>query len=156
MQDIDENLNKTINNQTNNKRAGISNTKYQNQVAWRRNKVKELLARGYTQYEISRELHMSQPTISRDIHYLEKGFARSTKNYGQRLFSNFESTMMGYDEIIKKLWSIIDSKRTDDKERIKAITLIAQYYRQRMELIRSEPELILNKNRMKELQIFNT
>lgn len=52
---------------------------------------------------------------------------------------------MGYDELIKKLWTIIDSKRTDEKERIKAITLLAQYYRQRLELIRSEPELILNK-----------
>jgi DNA-binding NarL/FixJ family response regulator len=82
LQDIDENLNKTINNnQTNNKRAGISNTKYQNQVAWRRNKVKELLARGYTQYEISRELHMSQPTISRDIHYLEKHLLKKLEAY---------------------------------------------------------------------------
>ena len=63
--------------------------------------------------------------------------------------------MIGYDELIKKLWTIIDSKRTDDKEKIKAITLLAQYYRQRLELIRSEPELILNKNRMSELQRFN-
>ena len=47
-------------------------------------------------------------------------------------------------------------QNTDDKERIKAITLIAQYYRQRMELIKSEPELVVNKQRMKELQIFNT
>ena len=57
---------------------------------------------------------------------------------------------------IKKLWSIIDSKNTEDKERIKAITLIAQYYRERMELIKLEPELLVNKQRMKELQIFNT
>ncbi len=118
-------------------------------------KVKELITRGYTQFEISRELHSSQPTISRDIHNLEKGFAKSPKNYGKRLFSTFEFTMMGYDEIIKKLWSIIDSKNTDDKERIKAITLIGQYYRQRMELIKSEPELLVNKERMSELQIFN-
>jgi predicted transcriptional regulator len=143
------------NNQTNNKRAGITNTKYQNQVAWRRNKVKELITRGYTQFEISRELHMSKPTISRDIAYLEKELSKSRKNYSKRLYSTFESTMMGYDELIKKLWTIIDSKRTNDKERIKAITLLAQYYRQRLELIRSEPELILNKNRMSELQIFN-
>jgi predicted transcriptional regulator len=157
LQDIDENLDKMINiNQSSNKRAGISNTKYQNQIAWRRNKVKELITRGYTQFEISRELHISQPTISRDIRYLEKGFAKSPKNYAKRLFSTFESTMMGYDEMIKKLWSIIDSKHTDDKERIKAITLIAQYYRERMDLIRSEPELLVNKHRMKELQIFNT
>lgn len=156
MQDINEKSDKMINiNHSTNKRAGISTTKYQNQIAWRRNKVKELLTRGYTQFEISRELRISQPTISRDISYLEKGFAKSPKNYSKRLYSTFESTMMGYDELIKKLWAIIDSKRTDDKERIKAITLLAQYYRQRLELIRSEPELILNKNRMSELQVFN-
>ena len=101
------------------------------------------------------QLDMSQPTISRDIHYLEKDLARSTKNYGQRLFSTFASTMMGYDDIIKKLWSIIDSKRTDDKERIQSNTLIALYYRQRIELIRSEPELLENKHYIKELQILN-
>lgn len=155
MLDINENLGDFDNNQSNNKRAGLSATKYQNQIAWRRNKVKELITRGYTQFEISRELHISQPTISRDINYLEKGFAKSPKNYSKRLYSTFESTMMGYDELIKKLWSIIDSKNTDDKEKIKAITLLAQYYRQRLELIRKEPELILNKNRMSELQIFN-
>jgi len=99
---------------------------------------------------------MSQPTISRDIHYLEKGQTKSKKSYGQRLFLTYESTMMGYDEMIKMLWSIVDSKKTDNKERINAITLIAQYYRQRMELIRLEPELLINKHYMKELQIFNT
>lgn len=142
-------------NQSNNKRSGVSSIKYQNQIAWRRNKVKELITRGYAQFEISRELHMSQPTISRDIHYLEKELSKSRKNYGQRLFSTYEATLLGYDEMIKKLWSIIDSKNTDDKERIKAITLIAQYYRERMELIKSEPDLLSNKKYMEKLQIFN-
>ena len=63
--------------------------------------------------------------------------------------------LLGYDEIIKKLWSIIDSKKTDDKERIKVINLIVQYYRQRMELIKSEPDLLSNKKYMERLQIFN-
>ena len=57
--------------------------------------------------------------------------------------------MMGYDEIIRKLCKILDYKRTYDKERIKAITLITRYYRQRMELIRSEPELRVNNQCMK-------
>ena len=57
--------------------------------------------------------------------------------------------------MIKKLWSIVYSKNTDDKDRIKAITLLAQYYRQRMELIKSEPDLLSNKNYMDNLQIFN-
>jgi predicted transcriptional regulator len=129
--------------------------KNQNLIAWRRNKVKELITRGYTQFEISRELHMSQPTISRDINYLEKELSKSRKNYGQRLFSTYESTLMGYDEMIKKIWSIIDSKNTEDKDRIKAITLTAQYYRERMELIKSEPDLLSNKKYMEKLQIFN-
>jgi predicted transcriptional regulator len=37
---------------------------------WRRNKVRELLIRGYSQYEISNTLHISQPTISRDIDFI--------------------------------------------------------------------------------------
>jgi len=57
--------------------------------------------------------------------------------------------------MIKKLWSIVYSKNTDDKDRIKAITLLAQYYRQRMELIKSEPDLLSNKNYMDNLQIVN-
>jgi hypothetical protein len=51
--------------------------------------------------------------------------------------------------------AIIDSKNTEDKDRIKAITLIAQYYRERMELIKSEPDLLSNKKYMEKLQIFN-
>lgn len=55
---------------------------------------------------------------------------------------------MGYDELVRKLGSIIDSKRTDDKEKIKVIPLFVQYYKQRLELIRLELELFLNKSRM--------
>jgi Trp operon repressor len=39
------------------------------QIDWRRNKVRDLLIRGYSQYEISNNLHLSQPTISRDIDF---------------------------------------------------------------------------------------
>ena len=56
--------------------------------------------------------------------------------------------MLGLDETIKKLWGTIDSPRTDAKERIKAITLIRQCYKDRLELIRSEPSLIQEKKRM--------
>jgi hypothetical protein len=46
------------------------------------------------------------------------------------------------DEIIKKLWTIADSPKTNNKEKIKAIVLIGQYYRERLQLIRHEPGLI--------------
>ena len=53
--------------------------------------------------------------------------------------------MLGLDETIKKLWITIDSPRTDAKERIKAITLLKECYKERLELIRSEPSLIKQK-----------
>ena len=60
----------TIPNSSENARSGITLTKYRNQIAWRRSKVKELLTRGYVQYEIANLLYISQPTISRDISYI--------------------------------------------------------------------------------------
>jgi len=53
-----------------NPRAEITHKKYQKQIDWRRNKVRELLIRGYSQYEISNTLHISQPTIYRDIDFI--------------------------------------------------------------------------------------
>ena len=62
------------------RRAGVTLSKYRNQVAWRRNKVKELLARGYRQYDIANTLHISQPTVSRDIHYIQIEMRKSAEN----------------------------------------------------------------------------
>jgi hypothetical protein len=50
--------------------------------------------------------------------------------------------------MIKKLWTIADSPKTGSKEKIKAIVLIGQYNRERLELVRSEPRLIENKKWM--------
>jgi hypothetical protein len=62
--------------------------------------------------------------------------------------------MLGLDETVKKLWAIIDSPRIDGKERIKAITLIRECYKDRLELIRSEPSLIKQKKYMDSTKLF--
>jgi predicted transcriptional regulator len=123
-------------------RAGVTLSKYRNQVAWRRNKVKELLARGYRQYDIANTLHISQPTISRDIHYIQKEIRKSAENYDKHRFEVYRNNLIGLDEMIKKLWTIADSPKTGSKEKIKAIVLIGEYYRERLRLIRDEPGLI--------------
>jgi predicted transcriptional regulator len=123
-------------------RAGVTLSKYRNQIAWRRNKVKELLARGYHQHEIASTLHISQPTISRDIHYIQTEMRKSAENYGRHRFEVYRNNLLGLDEMIKKLWTIADSPKTDSKEKLKAIVWIGEYYRERLELIRLEPRLI--------------
>jgi predicted transcriptional regulator len=111
-------------------RAGVTLTKYRNQMAWRRNKVRELLARGYHQYDIANNLRISQPTISRDIHYIQKQMRKNAENYDKHKFEVYRNNLLGLDEMIKKLWTIADSPKTGSKEKIKAIVLIGEYYRE--------------------------
>jgi DNA-binding NarL/FixJ family response regulator len=74
-------------------RAGKTLNKYRNQMVWRRNKVRELLTRGYSQYEIATTLRISQPTISRDIHYIQKELHKSKENYGERLLEVYQNSL---------------------------------------------------------------
>jgi hypothetical protein len=67
---------------------------------------------------------------------------KSEENYDKHRFEVYRNNLLGLDEIIKKLWTIADSPRTDSKEKIKAIVLIGEYYRERLQLIRNEPNLI--------------
>jgi hypothetical protein len=52
--------------------------------------------------------------------------------------------LLGFDEVIKKLWAIIDSskKLMRKREKMKAINLIMQCYKEKFEMIQLEPDLI--------------
>ena len=137
-----------VQDNTVNPRSSVTLKKYRSQIAWRRSKVKELLTRNYAQYEIANILHISQPTISRDIKYIQKEIKKTTENYGEHLFETYRNTLLGVDEALKKLWTIVDSPKTEAKEKVKVITLIKEYYRERLDLLRSEPSLVQHKQTM--------
>jgi hypothetical protein len=67
---------------------------------------------------------------------------KTAENYDKHRFEVYRNNLLGLDEMIKKLWTIADSPRTDSKEKIKAIVLIGEYFRERLQLIRHEPGLI--------------
>jgi hypothetical protein len=54
--------------------------------------------------------------------------------------------------MIKKLWTVADSPKTGSKEKLKAIVLIGEYYRERLQLIRSEPGLIEQVKRIERMK----
>jgi hypothetical protein len=66
---------------------------------------------------------------------------KCAENYDKHRFEVYRNNLLGLDERIKKLWAVADSPRTDSIEKIKAIVLIGQYYRERFQLIRYEPGL---------------
>ena len=82
---------------TKNPRAEITHKKYRKQIDWRRNKVRELLIRGYSQYEMSNTLHLSQPTVSRDIHFIrnQNSSASKRKNLAYRYYYEQQNCLDG-------------------------------------------------------------
>jgi predicted transcriptional regulator len=108
---------------TKNPRAEITH-KYRQQIDWRRNKVRELLIRGYSQYEISNTLHTSQPTISRDIDFIRKqnSSAAKRKNLAHRYYNEQQNALDGVAELMKNFWLIIDNPKIEVKERMKAMS----------------------------------
>jgi len=104
--------------------AGTTMKKYKKQMDWRRNKVRELFSRGYSQFEISNMLHISQSTISRDINYIQNKTNKKDIDPDDQLYEEYEKMDLIFDESIKELWKIIDSSKTSSKEKTKSIGLI--------------------------------
>jgi predicted transcriptional regulator len=108
------------------------------QIEWRRNKVRQLLLRGNTQSEISRILHISQPTISRDIDYIRSKYIINSKNTYRRLSEEYINISLGIDEMIKNSWKIVDDNRTNVKSRLKAMTVLKECYKYKTEMLGTE------------------
>ena len=102
--------------------------------------MRELLIRGYSQYEISNSLHISQPTISRDIGFIrnQNSSAAKRKNLAYRYYYEQRNRLDGVQELMKNLWLIIDNPKIEVKEQMKAMNLIMQCYYMRFKLVDSE------------------
>jgi predicted transcriptional regulator len=111
------------------------------QIEWRRNKVRQLLLRGNTQSEISRTLDISQPTISRDIDYIHSKYITNSKNTIKRLSDEYINISLGIDEMIKNSWKIVDDNRTNVRSRLKAMAVIKECYKYKMEMLGTERTL---------------
>jgi hypothetical protein len=86
------------------------------------------------------------------MHYIQKEIRKNTQNYGEHLYEVYRNNLLGLDEMIKKQWAIADSPKTDSKEKIKALVLIGEYYRERSELIRYEPDLVKEMKRAERMK----
>ena len=77
------------------------------QLGWRRNKVSELLVKGYSQYDIADVLKVSQPTINNDVKFLrEQARLNLQTHLNDRLPGEFENCMSGINRILKMAWDI--------------------------------------------------
>jgi hypothetical protein len=122
-----------------NPRVNLTAKKYRKQINWRRMKVRELCIRGYSQFEISSTLHVSQPSVSGDLQFVRnQAITSNRKELGKRLFFEQLNTLDGVGELMKNLWRIIDDPRVQVKERTKAMKLVLECYDLRFQLIDSQ------------------
>ena len=56
-----------------------TNTKKQQQIEWRRNKINELSIKGFSQSNIVRMLDIDKSVVSRDIEYLRQHASETNK-----------------------------------------------------------------------------
>ena len=85
-------------------------------------------------------MHLSQPTISRDIDFIRKQntSAEKRKNLPYRYYFEQQNALDGVGELMKNLWMIIDNPKIEVKEKIKAIKLTLYCYNMRFSLIECE------------------
>jgi hypothetical protein len=91
---------------------------------------------------MSNTLHLSQPTISRDIDFIRKQntSAEKRKNLAYRYYYEQQNALDCLGELMKNLWLIIDNPKIEVKERMKTMNLIMQCYYMRSKLI--DPETL--------------
>jgi transcriptional antiterminator len=101
----------------------MSQKNKQDNIQWRRDKVQELLVKGYNHYEIASALQISRPTITRDIQYLNECTKQNIKRYiDERLPEEYEKCLVGLNAITKEAWNT--AANTEDKrEKIQALSL---------------------------------
>jgi hypothetical protein len=78
-------------------------------IEWHRNKVQELLVKGYNHYEIASTLKISRPTITKDIQYLRQCAKQNIKRYiNERLLEEYEKCLLGLTAILREAWNTAD------------------------------------------------
>ena len=91
-------------------------------VDWRRNKVQQLLVRGYSQWDVAEELQIDQSTVSRDIQYLRQQAQKYLQKPIQlKLPEEYQRCLTGMNQVLKLIWQIANNTR----QMVKSIMIIA-------------------------------
>jgi DNA-binding transcriptional regulator LsrR (DeoR family) len=124
-------------------------------ISLRQSRVAELLAQGYTnQSEIAHKLNVSEPTVSRDIQFLNRQAQENLRIHVERRIPfEIEKCYMGLNLVLKKAFEITNLESAKISEKVAALQVILTTYDKMWEVISGRPvlkeimtNLRLNKN----------
>jgi IS30 family transposase len=94
-----------------------------------RAKVLELSSQGYTQLEISTQLQVDEPTISRDIQYLRQKAQKNLQNHIHEVVpEEYQKCMAGMKSNLKETLDIANSV-TDPRVKLQARAIVNDCYK---------------------------
>lgn len=106
-----------------------------NSLEWRRSKVLELASQGYNQSDISRILQISQPTISRDLHYLEEQARNNIRNHiDKKLPFEYDKCMVALNSLQRRAWEISE-RSEEERTQVQALSLAKDCVINKLELL---------------------
>jgi hypothetical protein len=110
-------------------------TQAQERIRWRRDKVKELRNKGYTQRDIAAELQVSLKLVNKDLQLMISEADKKINHYTDiYLPAEHERCLDTLDTIIKEMWAM---ETEDNRELIQSRTLIKDCSMLRLDLVGS-------------------
>jgi hypothetical protein len=96
--------------------------------------VLELSSQGYTEMEIASRLQVHLTTVHRDLVYLDKQARENLqKHIHETIPAECQKAVNSLNQVLRMSWSIV-GKTEDEKTRLKALTLINDVNKYRVEL----------------------
>jgi DNA-binding Lrp family transcriptional regulator len=126
-------------------------------ISLRQSRVAELLAQGYTnQSEIAHKLNVSEPTVSRDIQFLNRQAQENLRIHVERRIPfEIEKCYIGLNLVLKKAFEITNLDNAKISEKVAALQVILTTYDKMWEVILGRPLLkeVIDKFMTKQKQL---
>jgi predicted transcriptional regulator len=77
-------------------------------IEWRRNNVLELSSQGFTQSDIATVLHVTQPTVNKDLARIRREAQENLQNHIHETISQeYQKAMTGINQVLRMCWGIV-------------------------------------------------
>ncbi len=103
-------------------------------ISVRRGRVAELLAKGYNQAQIAKELKSSEPTISRDVEELRQTAIKNVESHVEGLPHAWETSKLALEGLIRKANDLLDSNELEAGEQLDIIKTLADLCIKRLDI----------------------
>ena len=105
---------------------------------WRRDKVRELSVKGYTQRRIADTLRISLALVNEDLQYLRLRAKENISKYTEEyLPAEYENCLDGLNDILQAAWTLSTDADSDKRERLQALSLAKECYAMKLDLLSS-------------------